>query len=169
MPLTKDQKKEKLKEIKDKLDRQKSIVFVTVDGLKTKDVLDLRKKLKEGDSEISVVKKTLMKIALKEKNISVEEDLEGELALIFGFKDEISPAKIANQFSKENKSFKISGGILENSFIERDKVIALAEIPPKEILYSKVVYTVSAPISGFLNVLQGNMRGLIQVLSSIKK
>ncbi len=170
MPLTKEQKKNKIKEIKEKIDRQKSVVFVSVDGLKANDALDLRRRLKKEDAEMSVVKKTLAKIVFDEKKIEIEKgDLKGEVAFVFGFKDEVSSAKTVYQFSKENKKLQIVGGLLENIFIEDDKVVSLAKIPSKEVLYSKVVGTAAAPISNFLSVLEGNIKGLVQVLSLIKK
>ena len=170
MPLTKEQKKQVVENLKEKIDEQKSMVFVAIAGLKADDLLDLRRKLKGEDCSLIVSKKTLLEIALKEKKLDINvKNLEGEVASIFGFGDELSAARIANQFSSQNEALQILGGIFENSFIDKEKVIALAKIPSREELLARMVGSIKAPVSNFVNVLQGNMRGLICVLSAINK
>ncbi|MFH1656824.1 MAG: 50S ribosomal protein L10 [Candidatus Nealsonbacteria bacterium] len=169
MPLTKEEKKQVIENLKEKIDKQKSIVFVSIENLKAKDFNELRSQLKENDCLLFVVKKTLLNLASKEKNLLIDtEKLKGEIALIFGFKDEISAAKISNNFSKKNEYLEILGGVFENKFIDKEKVIALAKIPSKEELLSKLVGSIASPISGFVNVLQGNIKGLINVLAKLK-
>ncbi len=170
MALTKEQKKKIVEKIEKDVDKQKSMVFVAIDNIKTKDLSAFRKKLKEKDCLIAVVKKTLMNLAFKSKKIEVDKDkLKGEIALVYGFGDEISASKITYKFGEENKSLKILGGYFENKLREKDEIVALALIPSREELYAKVVGSISAPISGLVNVLQGNIRNLVYVLSAIKK
>jgi len=85
----------------------------------------------------------------------------------FGYQDEVAPAKILNDFAKNNEHLKILGGILENKFIDKMSVISLAKLPSKQELLGQLVGTIAAPMSGMLNVLQGNLRGLVRVLSII--
>jgi len=171
MPQTKEQKKKILEELKEKIDKQKSVVFVAIEGLKAKDVFSLREALKAADCVMSVVKKTLLDIAAKDKKmgIDVRKGLSGQVAVIFGFKDEISPAKVAYKFSLENKNLKILGGWLEGRLRTIEEIVELAKLPSREYLLLKVVGTVSAPIFGFVNVLQGNIKSLVYILSKIKK
>jgi len=97
------------------------------------------------------------------------KELEGEIGLGFGFNDQILPFKILNKFSKETGTLKILGGLIEKEWIEKERTITLAELPTKEELLARVVRGISAPISGLVNVLEGNLRGLVFVLSAIKK
>ncbi len=158
MALKREQKQKILKEIKEKIDKQKSMVFVGIKGLKAKEVFDLREKLKKANCLLSVAKKTLLNIAFKDKKIKVnKEKLEGQTALIFGFEDGLSLTKIIHQFSLSNENLKILGGFFENKFIE------------KEELYSKVVGTINAPLINFISVLRANIRGLVYLLSLIKQ
>jgi len=169
MSQTKEQKKKIIDNLAKDLDKQKSIVFIAIDNLKTKELSDLRKRLKVKDCLLAVVKKTLLNLTLKKKKIAVDtKKLTGQLALVFGFGDEVSPAKITHQFSLESKNLKILAGFFDNQFRTKDEVIALAKIPSKEELLTKVVGSISAPISGFINVLQGNIKGLITVLAKAK-
>ncbi len=170
MPLTKIQKENIVQKIKEGLDKQKSMVFVSIEGLKASDLFELRTKLKEVGCLLMVAKKTLMGIAFKNANIDIDKDkLIGEVALVFGFEDEVLPAKTTYEFSKKNGSLKIVGGFLEDKFREVSEIITLAQIPSRKELLAKVVGSISAPVSGFANVLQGNLRNLVYVLSEIKK
>lgn len=170
MALTKDQKKERLSELNDKLSKQKSAVFVSIDGIKNKDLVNLRKRLRENYSDLTISKKTLTGIALNNHNIEINKNnFQGQLGLIFGYENEIGPAKVAYEFSKENEKLNILGGLLENNYIDKEKVMSLALLPSKEVLYTKVLYMFNSPITGFLNVCNGNIKSLITVLSKIKK
>ena len=169
MPLNKEQKKNIVEKLKQNIAQQKAVVFVAIEGLKTTGLFDLRKKLKEDDCLLIVAKKTLLSIAFKQSKIEFDaKELKGELALIFGFGDEIMPAKIAYQFSKKNKNLEILGGFFENEVKTAQEMIILAKIPSREELLAKVVSSISSPISGFVNVLQGNIKGLIYILKQAK-
>lgn len=168
MAITKEKKKNIVSKIKEELEKQKIIIFVAINGIKAKDIFDLRKNLKEKDSKLTVIKKTLLKVAAKDLPVDVKK-LEGELGLIFGFGDELSAAKITKKFSSLHDNLKILGGIFNNEFIEKDKVLVFADIPSKEQLIANTLYTIKAPVSGFVNVLNANIKGLINVLKAINK
>ena len=110
---------------------------------------------------MKVAKKSLMEIALKNKNIGIDsKKLDGEVAMVFGYEDEIAPSKLVYQFSKANQKAKIIGGFLENKFYEMADVIRLAELPGKEQLLGMLFGTMSAPATNLVGVLSGNMRKL---------
>lgn len=170
MAISKEKKQRIIEDLEEKIARQKIIIFTDFTGLKVKDFFVLRKKAKTTDSELKVVKKTLTGLVFEKLKLPFDiKKLKGEIALLLGYKEEISPAKIIYQFSKENQNLKILGGILENQFVAAEKIIELAKLSGREELLAKVVGSISAPISGFINVLQGNIKGLIYVLSVIKK
>ena len=169
MALTKRKKEQILNELIEKLKKQKAIFFCDFTGIKVKDFFPLRKKLKESGNEIKVIKKTLLDIAFKRTNFNLEaRKMSGELAIVFSFTDEILPAKILYQFSKENEKLKILGGFFENKFWDKNEVIALAQLPSRNELLAKLVGTISAPVYNFVNVLNANIKGLVCVLSKIK-
>ena len=114
MTVTREQKEKILQELKEQIAEQKAIILVGITGLKVKDIFDLRKKLKASGDNLKVAKKTLIEKALKESNLNFDKNAyKEEIALVFGFKDEIFPAKTAYQFSKENENLKILGGFFE--------------------------------------------------------
>ncbi|MCK9438632.1 MAG: 50S ribosomal protein L10 [Patescibacteria group bacterium] len=172
MPKNKEQKRDILADLKDKISRSKSIVFTTFDALGVKDNEELRKSLKKENGEYYVSKKTLMDIAFKDSNISDLDikNLPGKVAVVFAYEDEVSPAKVVFNFKKD-KEGKISfvGGVLDGNFISASEVENLAQLPSKQELYAKVVGSLNAPVSGFVNVLAGNIRGLVNVLKAVSE
>ncbi len=172
MAKTKEQKKEILQKLNEKIKKAKSVVFAEFNGLGVKDNEELRIKLKQENSEYYVAKKTLLNIAFKEEKIQ-ELDVEkfnGRVATIFGYEDEVAPAKIVDEFKKTHKEqINFIGGVLENNFLSAEKIQELAKLPSKQELYAKIVGSLNAPISGFVNALAGNMRNLVYVLKAIEE
>ncbi len=171
MPKTKSRKEELIKIYEEKLDNQKSVAIANFSGLTVKEIENLRKKCRENKIEYFVAKKNLLSLALKAKGLENSEivKIEENIGIAFG-EDEIGPARIFKEYKKDhNDKFNIIAGILENRIIRSDEVLALANLPTKEELLAKVVGSIQAPISGFVNVLQGNFRGLVNVLNGIKE
>jgi large subunit ribosomal protein L10 len=157
MALTKEQKTKQINAVKEKVLNQKSVVFVDFNKVPSKDMFSLRKTLKEAGCSLKIAKKTLIRIAFGQSNISfwnkIKSSVPGQLALVFGIEDEIAPARISNKFAKDHETFKILGGIFENRFIEKEKVLFLASIPSRNELLSKLVGSISSSMTGFVRVL----------------
>jgi len=157
MALTKLQKTKQIDSIKEKVSKQKSVIFVDFAKVPSKELFSLRKSLKEVGCNLKIAKKTLIRIAFGQSNISfwnkMKAVIPGQLALVFGIEDEIAPARIANQFAKINENLKILGGIFEKKFIDREKVLFLASIPPRNELLGRLVGSIYSPVSSFVRVL----------------
>lgn len=170
MAKTKAQKVQILSDLSDKIKQAKSIVFAKFKGLGVKDNEALRKELRAVKSEYLVAKKTLIDLAFKDKKIKgLEVDkLEGQIALVFGFDDEIAPAKIIDKFRKSSEEkIGFAGGILDNAFISETKMAELAKLPGRQELLAKIVGSINTPVSGLVNVFAGNLRGLVNVLKAV--
>lgn len=171
MPKKREIKKKIIEDLKKEISKTKVIIFADYYNLSVKKMEELRKRLKKKDGKYVVVKKNFLRIALKEiglENINLEE-LKGGISLAFHDQDEILPAKILNQFSKEHKELRIQGGILEKKFIDPAKITELAKLPEKEELIAKLIYFIKTPLSGFLRVLEGNLKSFVYLLKVIKK
>lgn len=170
MPKTREQKENIIENLAKKLAKFKSLVFIDYKGLTVKESSQIKKLCKKEKAEYIVAKKTLIQLAIKKAGLEDidAKALQGNIALIVGFEDEIAPAKIAANFAKDHQSLKLLGGIMENKYINFDQVTALSKIPSKIELLSKLVGSINAPVSGFVNVLAGNLRGLVNVLNGIK-
>ena len=158
MALTKTQKQKIINDLKEKIAGQKAMVFAAITGLKVKDLASLRKKMKEKDGELKVAKKTLISLVFKEKKIEIDpKKLEGEIAVGFGYQDEISPFKTLYDFSKENENLKILGGLIGKEFLEKEKAIELGQLPSREELLARLFFTAKSPFLGFHNILQRSL------------
>ena len=171
MPKTKEQKQKTIKGLKDEKEKQKSMVFVDFSGLKVKEMTQLRRKMREGNCQMKVVKKTLLEIFLKDISQEVAKkvrNLKGEIAVAFGYDDEIMPFKILGDFAKDNENLKILAGLLDKKFLEAEEAVAISQLPSKSELLARMVGSIKAPINNFVNVLNGNIKGLIYVLIKVK-
>ncbi len=168
MAQTKQQKEALVKNLAEKLKTSKAVVFSDYKGLQVKDMTVLRRELRASGVELQVLKKTLISLALKDAGIEMDvKKLEGQIAVAVSAGDEVAAAKIIAKAAKANENLKIVGGILGVKELAAEEVNALAKLPGKEELLAKLVGTLNAPISGFANVLAGNLRGLVQVLKAI--
>ena len=157
MALTKIQKTKQIDSIKEKVAKQKSVIFVDFAKVPSKEMFSLRKTLKENGCNLKIAKKTLVRVAFGQSNISfwnkIKSSIPGQLALVFGIEDELAPARISNNFAKTQENLKILGGIFEKRFIDREKVLVLANIPPRNELLGRLVGSIYSPVSSFVRVL----------------
>ncbi len=173
MPKNKIQKQIISRDLSEKIKKSKSVVFVGFNAFGVKDNERLRDELGKENGEYYVAKKTLLKRALEENKIEINtESLDGKLAAVFSYDDEVASAKIVGNFRKDKdiaeKVFFL-GGILDGKFLSKEEVEALAKLPSKQELYAKLVGSMNAPVSGFVNVLAGNLRNLVGVLKAISE
>ncbi len=170
MAKTRLEKEEIVANIADKFRNMKAAAFSSVSGFTMNQANELRDKAREQGAEVFITKKTLLSLAAKEAGL---EDLDpqsfdGSILTSISYDDEVSAAKIINEFIKENESLKIVAGVLEGKGISAEKTEQLALLPSKEQLLSQLVGSINAPVSGFVNVLAGNIRGFVTVLGAIK-
>lgn len=151
----------------------KCVAFVNFAGLNVKDVNSLRRQCRAAGVNYIVAKKTLLEIAFKKDGISVvnPRELSGGVAAVFGTADEISAAKVINEFIKNNSSLKFVGGLIREragwQFLTGPEVTALANLPGRRELVGQLARTILNPLRGFVGVLSGNSRSLVRVLQAI--
>ncbi len=151
MAVTKAQKVEILKDLKEKMQKAKSIMFAHYIGMTVADVSELRGNLKKGNAEMKVAKKNLMRIAAKELNMPEppEELLDGAVACIFSFEDPLTGGQIAFKFAKTHKQVELIGGIWEGKLISKEQAIQIAQIPGREALLGMFMAMCQGPLSSF--------------------
>lgn len=170
MAKTRSRKESEVREFVDGLKNAKSVVFADLSALKVNDASAFRRNAKKEDVGVSTAKKTLLRIALKEAGVTVVDPkaLGGSVSMLFGFSDAVAPAKVLEAFRKDHENVKVLGGLLDGALMSADEIKALAKLPSKQELLAKLVGTLNAPVSGFVNVLAGNLRGLVTALNAIK-
>lgn len=159
-----------VQEVVDKIGRAKALVLTDYRGLNVKSMTELRRTLTQAGVEYKVVKNTLTLRAAKESGIEgLDSILTGPTAIAFGYEDEVVAAKLLAEFAKTHKQLELKAGVLEGKVLSAQDVKALADLPSKEVLLAKLLGSMQSPISGFVNVLQGNIRNLVYALEAVRK
>jgi len=147
-------KEAKVAEIKEKLEKAKSVVLSKYQGLSVEEDTTLRKNLREAGVEYKVYKNTLVILAAKELGLDgITEYLEGPVSIAFGYEDVTVAARLLNDFAKDHKKLELKAGIVEGEIYGEDKIKQLATIPSKEVLIAKLLGSIKSPISSFARVL----------------
>lgn len=168
MAKSKSQKSSDLKELSDKLKNAKSVVFTDFRGTTVKDITKFRSVLRKENVYSKVYKLTLIKKALAEAGVSGQiAEYKTPVILSLSEEDETAAARAIKALAKEIKTLAVLEGVVDKAVIAKAQVEALAELPSKDQLRGMLVSTINAPVSGFVNVLAGNIRGLVNALNAI--
>lgn len=166
---TKAFKENKINEIKEKLAKAQVAVVTEYRGLSVEEITDLRRKLQKEDGDYMVTKNTLAKIAVKGTDFEVLTDVfKGPIALAFGFKDQVSPAKALSNFIKEVKKGEIIAAALDGKLLSADDAKALANLPSREEIYAKMLGCINSPASGIANATNGIITQLVRTMAAVR-
>lgn len=170
MALSRDKKAEVLAEVKRQLESSKLTVLATYSGTSVKSMQELRREARQNGTTVSVVKNRLFKKALSEVDRFKDIDsgtLTGQLMYAFNDADEAAPAQALANFAKNQPQIQFVGGLdADGRMLTADDIKALASLPTKDMLRAQLVGTIGAPLSGFVSVLSGNIRGVLNVLNA---
>lgn len=152
------QKQAYVAELREKIAGSVAGVVVDYKGINVADDTKLRKELREAGVEYSVVKNTMLRLAIKDTAMeSMSEVLEGSTALAISKEDPIVAAKILNKYSEDSKgAFSIKAGYMDGAVMSKAEVEELAKLPGREGLLSML-----------LSALTGNLRGLAVAINAI--
>ena len=165
--------KEKIvNELKEKLKENENIIFVDFKGISVAQSNELRRRMKENDSYLKVIKNRLLKRALEPQDDKIISIFTGPTAIAYNNHDPVKLAKTLISFSKENNVLRIKGGLLRGKFIEENKIKEIANLPPKEILMAKFAFLMASPLINMLQLLKAplvNFGILMQLLKEKKE
>ncbi len=126
-----EKKQAVIDEIANNVKESSSFIFLENTGLTVSETMELRRKLKESNSELKVYKNTLVARALESLNIDLKDELNGPKVVAFG-KDIIEPIKAVNDFIKTHEALQMKVGIVDGKITELDELKKLATIPSRE-------------------------------------
>jgi large subunit ribosomal protein L10 len=161
-------KKQMVADLSAKLKNSAGGVLVNYQGITVEQDTKMRVELRNAGVEYFVFKNTLARLAVKDCGFdALIPVLEQMTAIAVSEKDPVAPAKILSSYADKIPTFNIKAGFVEGEVIDEQRVNYLATLPSKEELVAKVLGSLNAPISGLVNVLNGNLRGLACVLQAI--
>lgn len=144
-----DEKKKIVSEIVDNIKNSESVILFQYQGLTVSELSELRNKLNEIGSTVKVYKNTLLKRALDELKLNMDEFLEGPNAILFG-KELLEPIKVISEYAKSHDKLDIRVGIISGDVASLDEIKEYASIPSRE---------------GLLTMLAGGMIQYVKDLS----
>lgn len=143
-------KKVVVSEIAEKMKSAASMVVVDYRGLNVTQATELRKQLREAGVEFKVYKNSMVRRAAEESDLAgLNELLTGPNAIAFSTDDVIAPARIINNFAKDNEALEIKAGVIEGVIASVEEVKALATLPSRDGLLSMVLSVLQAPMRNF--------------------
>jgi large subunit ribosomal protein L10 len=168
--VNREQKKKEVAILKDMLTRARHLIVSDHSGINVADISLLRRKLKEGNSEIRVSKNTLFKMALAETELAVlQRHFEGPTSVVFGYDDPAVPAKIIYDSIKEIEKPKFKSYFYDGAEHDFDFLKRIAELPPRDIVVAMLVVTVQGPISNLVGLLDSAAREFVGTLEALVK
>lgn len=163
------QKKEQVKRLAQAFSEAEISILVDYKGLDVSQMTELRSKLREAGVYIEVVKNTLLTLASEGTDSALLKDLfKGPNAIVLSQEDPVAPAKILTDFAKDNDKLEIKAATLAGKLLSTEEITQLAKMPTKEELLAKLVYTLNAVPTSFVNVLAGVPRAFVNVLTAVK-
>ena len=138
-----DKKQEIIDEIAEKTKNASAMVLFEYQGLTVEETNELRRALKESDSEFKIYKNTLVKRAFDSLKIDLDEDLKGPKAMAFGT-DAVAPVKVLYDFAKKHPALVVKAGLIDGEKTDEAKLLELSKLPSRDglltMLASGLIY-----------------------------
>ena len=167
---TKEQKNQKIQEIKESFAKAQVAIVSDPTGLSVEEITNLRRKLQKEGADYTVVKNTLAIKAIEGTEYEcMSELLKGASAIAFGFNDQVAPAKVLASFIKEIDKAGFKGGAMDGKVLSVDEVKALATLPSKEELYTKMLGCINSPATGIAGCVNGVMSALVRAIDQVRQ
>lgn len=139
-------------------------------GVSVSELTELRKLLRQQGVTLRVVKNTLARLAITGTELQeLKPYLVGPTAIVYGKGDPTAPAKLLAPFIKTKSTFQIKAGFAEGSVLTGQEAMALADLPPREVLAARLAGILQSPLRRFVAVLSGPLRSLLRVLEAVRQ
>lgn len=165
---TKKQKQQDIALLKEEFGGASNAMVVSFQGLTVEKDWELRRALEKAELNYRVVKNTLSKIAVEGTPLEpLKEHFIGMTAIAYSENDPVSLAKVLSKFARENAQLKFKAGIVEGRVINIKDIDALAALPSKEGLISKLMFLLNSPAQRIAIAVNGVARNLAVVIKQI--
>ena len=144
-----------VEEIQSYMEKTQSIVAVDYRGLTVAQDTQLRKELREAGVVYKVYKNTLLKRAFEGTEYeALSKHLDGPTAVAFGIEDATAPARIIDKALKDMPALEFKAGVVEGTYYDEKGMQAIAKIPSRDVLISKLLGSLQSPIANIARVLK---------------
>jgi large subunit ribosomal protein L10 len=162
------EKKAVVAEVSEQVASAQAIVLAEYRGLTVTEITSLRAEARKAGVYLRVLKNTLVRRAIDGTPFSgLTNDMVGPL--MFGISaDPVAAAKVMNNFAKANDKFVIKAGAMPNEVLDQAGVKALATMPSREELLSKLLGTMQAPVAKFVQTLNEVPTKFVRGLAAVR-
>jgi large subunit ribosomal protein L10 len=167
--MNRDEKATAIEEIAADIEAAEAIFAVDYRGISVPQAAELRSKLREADASFRIVKNRLTKIAADKagEGERLNDLLKGPTALTFVRGDTAQAAKAISTFSKEHDVLTFKGGFMDGIDLDADRFLAIAKLPPRDVLIGQFAGVVASPLTGLVRGLGSMIQGLALQLGQI--
>src|SRR6201987_5299416 len=166
MPVTKAQKAEQIQKLKTELEKANSMIVGTFSKLTVSKDFELRKTVRTAGGRYQVVKNTLAKRASEGTQVAEAlKGLKGVTSIAYTSGDPVALAKALSKYVDDNPEYSFKAGVLEGRVISMNEIKALATMPSKEEIYSKLLFLVNAPAQRLVTAMSAVGRNLAVVVN----
>ncbi len=168
MSLNLEEKKAVVAEVSEQVAKAQAIVVAEYRGLPVGDMTALRAQARKSGVYLRVLKNTLVRRAVDGTPFSgLADKMVGPL--VFGISaDPVTAAKVLSDFAKTNDKFVIKAGALPNQVMDANGIKALASLPSREELLSKLLGTMQAPVAQFVRTLNEVPTKFVRGLAAVR-
>jgi large subunit ribosomal protein L10 len=165
MAVTRAKKKEQVEKLSDELKNVSSVIVATYSKLTVAKDFELRKALRLTGAKYRVVKNTLVERASQGTKIEKAlKNLEGVTSIAYTSGDPVALAKALAKYAKDNPEFSFKSGLVEGRVISIKEIEALATMPSKGEIYSKLLFLLNAPAQRLVTAMNAVGRNLAVVV-----
>ncbi|GEM_PF-341707 len=171
MAITKDKKKILLEGWEKKISASETIFIVSYQGLKSEELGQVRRQIREAGAELQVIKNRLFKMLLESdesRPSGLREFIEGPTGVIFSSEDGLNVLKKLSSLKNDFPAFQIRGGMVEGTVFAADKVKYLASLPSREVMLGRVLGGMQAPIFNLEYLLGSILSSFVILISNWK-
>ena len=166
MAVTRARKTEQVEKLGKELQSVSSLIVTTYSKLTVAQDYELRKTLRSSGAKYLVVKNTLAERAAKGTKVEeVLKNLSGVTSIAYTSGDPVALAKALSKYAKDNPEFSFKSGVVEGRVISINQIQALATMPSKEEIYSKLLFLMSAPAQRLVTVMNAVGRDIAVVIN----
>ncbi len=150
-----EQKQVVIDEIKQKLVKAASAVLVDHRGLSVEQDTELRKKMREAGIDYKVYKNTMMNFAVEGTQFEgLQSYFAGPSAIALSYDDPTAAARVVNEVAKKYPKLEFKAGVVEATVYDAKGIQAIADIPSREVLLSRLLGSFNAPMASFARVVK---------------
>jgi large subunit ribosomal protein L10 len=167
--LGKQQKEQIVNNFKSSFSDTPSFLLVNFRGAKVSEFELLRKKLRDNNAVLTVVKNNLLKKASENTDFeSIFTDSVGETAITFLEENYVEVTKTFVEIEKDFPNLEIRVGFIEGKSVDKAELEKISKLPSREVLISQMISMLNQPIVKFMNVSKAIPRNLVNVLNNLK-